>query len=211
MNIEHICNSLIKKKLVCPWQLAPLIDNCLRPLVHNPQKIFAPYVSRGMTVLDVGCGAGFVSLGLAELVRKKKVAPSELVEEAIRRAEKANPELNAIVTPMYDQGRQSAEADLPDGPFAGVPFLLKDLLAAYAGVPMAGGCKALKNFIPDHDSEMVVRFKKAGLVIFGKTSTPEFGLKGVTEAELYGPCRNPWNTDHTPGGSSGGFRTGGGF
>jgi ubiquinone/menaquinone biosynthesis C-methylase UbiE len=69
MNIEHICNSpIVKKKLVCPWQLTPLIDNRLRPLIHNPQKIFAPYVAKGMTVLDVGCGAGFASLGLARLV-----------------------------------------------------------------------------------------------------------------------------------------------
>ena len=68
MNIEHVCNSLIEKKIVCPWQLAPVIDNRLRPFVHNPQKIFAPYVAKGMTVLDVGCGAGFTSLGLAKLV-----------------------------------------------------------------------------------------------------------------------------------------------
>ena len=69
MNIESICTSLIEKnKIVCPWQLAPIIDNRLRPLVHNPEKIFAPYVARGMTVLDVGCGAGFASLGLAKLV-----------------------------------------------------------------------------------------------------------------------------------------------
>lgn len=105
---------------------------------------------------------------------------------------------------MFDQGRQTATQPLPEGPFTGVPLLLKDLHFAYAGVRMASGCKALKDYVPDQDCEIVVRFKKAGSVIIGKTNTPEFGLLGVTEPELFGPCRNPWNTDHTPGGSSGG-------
>jgi amidase len=144
------------------------------------------------------------ALGLAELVQKGEVAPKELCEEAIERIERVNPKINAVVTPMYDQGRKAAEEIPVDGIFAGVPFLLKDLMYAYAGVPTSQGCKALKNVVPEHDSEMVVRFKKAGTVILGKTNTPEFGLVGVTEPELFGPCRNPWNTDHTPGGSSGG-------
>ncbi|MGB9500010.1 MAG: amidase [Dissulfuribacterales bacterium] len=143
-------------------------------------------------------------LGLAELIRQGAVSPSDLCEEAITRIEQINPKLNAVVTPMFDQGRKAAKGPLPDGPFFGVPFLLKDLMFAYAGVSMTDGCKALKNFIPDHDSEMVKRFKEAGLVILGKTNTPEFGLMGITEPELFGPCRNPWNPDHTPGGSSGG-------
>ena len=148
--------------------------------------------------------ASYDGLGLAELVSKGEITPKELCEEAISRIEKINPKINAVVTPMFDQGRKTAEGPIPDGPFFGVPFLLKDLLAAYSGVPMSSGCKAMKNFVPEHDSEMVVRFKNAGLVILGKTNTPEFGLKGVTEPELFGPCRNPWNTDHTTGGSSGG-------
>lgn len=143
-------------------------------------------------------------LGLAELVRKGDMSPLELCEEAISRIEKINPQLNAVVAPMFDIGRKTANGPIPDGPFFGVPFLLKDLLASYAGVPMTGGCKSLKNFVPETDSEMVRRFKNAGLVILGKTNTPEFGLKGITEPELFGPCRNPWNTDRTPGGSSGG-------
>ncbi|MCJ7772177.1 MAG: amidase, partial [Desulfobacterales bacterium] len=143
-------------------------------------------------------------LGLAELVRKKEISPDEICEEAISRIEALNPKLNAVITKMYDQGRKAVKDQLPDGPFTGVPFLLKDLLAAYAGVPMTSGSKAFKNYIPDHDSELVRRYKKAGLVILGKTNTPEFGLLGYTEPELHGITRNPWNTDHTPGGSSGG-------
>jgi len=143
-------------------------------------------------------------LGLAELVSRGEITPRELCEEAILRIEKINPKINAVVTPMFDHGRKTADGPIPDGPFFGVPFLLKDLMAAYAGVPMTSGSKALKNFVPDQDSEIVVRFKNAGLVILGKTNTPEFGLKGVTEPELFGPCRNPWNTAHTTGGSSGG-------
>jgi amidase len=143
-------------------------------------------------------------LGLAELVKNKEVSAVELCEEAIARIEKINPQLNAIVTPMFDLARKSVQGSLPDGPFTGVPFLLKDLLADFAGVPLTMGSRACKNYIPDQDSEMVKRFKKAGLVVLGKTNTPEFGLLGYTEPELHGPTRNPWDTGHTPGGSSGG-------
>jgi len=143
-------------------------------------------------------------LGMAELVRKKEVSPEELLEEAGERIAKLNPQLNAVITPMFDLARNSIAAGLPEGPFTGVPFLLKDLIAAYAGVPLTSGSKAYRNYIPDEDCELVKRFKKAGLVIMGKTNCPEFGLMGVTEPELHGPTRNPWNRDHTPGGSSGG-------
>jgi amidase len=143
-------------------------------------------------------------LGLAELVKKKEVSPAEICEEAITRIERVNPALNAVITPMFDLARETVQNNLPDGPFAGVPFLLKDLLGDFAGVPQTMGSKACKNYIPARDSELVKRYKKAGLVILGKTNTPEFGLKGITEPELHGPTRNPWNTDHTPGGSSGG-------
>ncbi|MBE9544163.1 MAG: amidase [Proteobacteria bacterium] len=140
----------------------------------------------------------------AELVRKKEVQPIELVEAAIARIERLNPTLNAVVTPMYDYARDTAAVELPEGPFTGVPFLLKDILGSFAGVRMTLGSKLLQNFVPDHDSELVVRFKRAGLVIVGKTNTPEFGILPTTEPLLFGPCRNPWNTDHTTGGSSGG-------
>lgn len=143
-------------------------------------------------------------LGLAELVRKKKVSPAELCEEAILRIEKLNPALNAVIHTMYDSARMAAKGPLPAGPFRGVPFLLKDLISDCAGAPMTMGSRAFRNYIPARDSEMVCRYKNAGFVILGKTNTPEFGLMGVTEPELFGPTRNPWNTGHTPGGSSGG-------
>lgn len=141
---------------------------------------------------------------LAELVRQKEVTPVELVEGAVARIERLNPELNAVVTPMYDQAIEAAKADLPDGPFMGVPFLLKDLLAAYAGVPMTLGSGLVRHFVPDHDSELVNRIKRAGLIILGKTNTPEFGLLPTTEPRLFGPCHNPWDRTRTSGGSSGG-------
>ena len=140
----------------------------------------------------------------AELVRNKAVKPIELVEAAISRIEELNPTLNAVVTPMYELARAAAGGQLPDGPFTGVPFLLKDILAAYAGVRLTLGSKLLQNFVPDHDSELVVRLKQAGLIIVGRTNAPEFGLLPTTEPLLFGPCRNPWDTDRTTGGSSGG-------
>jgi amidase len=144
------------------------------------------------------------ALGLAELVKKKEISPAEICEEAIERIEKVNPQLNAVITPMYDVARDYISQYPLDGPLAGVPFLLKDLLETYAGVPETRGSKAYKNNISAHDSEIVKRYKKAGLIVLGKTNTPEFGLLGITEPELHGPTRNPWNIDHTPGGSSGG-------
>jgi amidase len=144
------------------------------------------------------------SLGLAELVRRRQVTALELCEASIERINRYNPLLNAVIRPMFAEGRKAASQPQPDAPFAGVPFLLKDLGYDYAGVASTNGCRALTAYVPEKDSEMVARFKKAGLVILGKTNTPEFGLLAVTEPELFGPCRNPWNTDHTPGGSSGG-------
>jgi len=141
---------------------------------------------------------------LAELVRRGEVAPSELVERAIAQIEAHNPRINAVIHRMFDQARASLKEGLPDGPLRGVPFLLKDLLAHHAGVPTSAGSRYFANFVPEADSEIVHRYKAAGLVILGKTNTPELGLMGVTEPELHGPTRNPYNTDHTPGGSSGG-------
>lgn len=143
-------------------------------------------------------------LGLAELVRRGEVSPAELVEAAIDHIERLNPQLNAVVHPMYEMAREQARGELPDGPFKGVPFLLKDLIDAYAGVPLTNGSRAYRHYIPPADSEIVRRYKQAGVVVLGKTNTPEFGLVAYTEPELFGPCRNPWQTDHTPGGSSGG-------
>ena len=144
------------------------------------------------------------AIAQAELVRQREVKPIELVEAAIARIEKLNPALNAVITPMYELARTAAAEKLPAGPFAGVPFLLKDLLASFAGVRMTLGSKVLQSFVPDHDSELVARHKRAGLIILGKTNTPEFGILPTTEPLLFGACHNPWNTDHTTGGSSGG-------
>jgi len=148
--------------------------------------------------------ATYDGLGLAALVRTKHVTPAELVEEAISRIEKVNPQLNAVIYKMYDLARQAAEGDLPDGPFKGVPFLLNDLAVAYAGVPLRSGSRFHRDFVPDHDCEMVRRFKAAGLIVVGRTNTPEYGLVPVTEPELYGPSNNPWDLTRTTGGSSGG-------
>jgi hypothetical protein len=96
---------------------------------------------------------------LADLVRRREVTPLELVEAAIERIERVNPQLNAVIRPMFEEARATASSDLPDGPFRGVPFLLKDLTAAYAGVPMTAGSSYLRDFIPNHDTELVTRHK----------------------------------------------------
>ena len=140
----------------------------------------------------------------AELVRRKEVKPIELVDAAIERIERLNPSLNAVITPMYEQAREAAQGVLPEGPFCGVPFLLKDLVASYAGVRVAWGSAYLRGFIPDHHSELVARLKRAGFVIVGKTNTPEFGILPTTEPMLFGATRNPWDLGRSPGGSSGG-------
>lgn len=144
------------------------------------------------------------ALGLAALVRAGEATPGELLEAAIARTEARNPALNAVIVPLYEQARTLTRGDLPDGPFRGVPFLMKDLISAVAGTPLSQGCKALVGRISDHDAELTRRFKQTGAVIFGKTNCPEFGLMGTTEPEAWGPTRNPWNLAHSPGGSSGG-------
>ncbi len=141
---------------------------------------------------------------LAELVRTKEVTAAELLALARARRDQLNPRLNAIVRNIDgDADARAADPDLA-GPFAGVPFLVKDLGQEYAGLPTTSGCRALRHEIADRHALVTQRFLDAGLVVFGKTNTPELGAKGVTESELLGPARNPWSTAHTPGGSSGG-------
>ena len=140
---------------------------------------------------------------LADLVQSRSVTPLELVDATVARIEQINPSLNAIVTPMYDEARAVA-AQPVSGPFGGVPFLLKDLFASYAGVRLTGGSRFLKDFVAPFDTEPVARFRRAGLIVVAKTNTPEFGLLPTTEPELFGPTRNPWDVTCTPGGSSGG-------
>jgi len=141
---------------------------------------------------------------LAALVRRREVSPAELVEAAIERIEARNPALNAVVGRSYERARTLAAAPLPAGPFQGVPFLLKDMLAVEAGTCTSNGSRFFQGHAAERDSELVRRLKAAGLVIVGKTNTSEMGLLPVTEPRLYGPTRNPWNTAFTPGGSSGG-------
>lgn len=148
--------------------------------------------------------ANLDATALAQLVRSKEVKPVELVQAAIDCIEKFNPQINAVVTRMYDEALMLARAEPGDGPFAGVPFLLKDLVAGYEGVPMSSGSRYGKDYRPVRDSDLVVRYKRAGLITLGKTNTPEFGLLPTTEPELFGPTRNPWNINLTAGGSSGG-------
>ncbi len=145
--------------------------------------------------------------GQAELVANKDVSPQELVAGAIERAEKLNPELNAICSPLFEEATEAAAGDLPDGPFRGVPFLFKDLGAGLAGQPMYMGNRVLKEIgmkMP-YDTHLGSRFRDAGLVTLGRTSTPELGILPTTEPELNdGPTRNPWDTTRSSGGSSGG-------
>ena len=140
------------------------------------------------------------AVGLAELVASRQVTPAELLEAARARADAVDPRLNAIVRRLDPPSSSSVDG----GPFAGVPFLLKDLFHDIAGEVTGNGCKALAQVRAPETTTVVQRWLDAGLVVFGKTNTPEFGAKGITEPELYGPARNPWNTQHTPGGSSGG-------
>ncbi|MEE8580609.1 MAG: amidase [Myxococcota bacterium] len=144
------------------------------------------------------------ALGLAALVRQGEVSPAELIEAAIERIEKHNGVLNAVVFKAYDEARRTAAVDLPAGPFRGVPFLIKDLGCPVAGMPRTSGSRFLADEVPEDDGELTRRYRGAGLVMLGKTNTPEFGITGTTESALLGPCRNPWNPDHIAGGSSGG-------
>ncbi|MGB3625183.1 MAG: amidase family protein [Henriciella sp.] len=141
---------------------------------------------------------------LADLVSKGETTPSELLEEAISRAEKHNPDLNAIVYKAYDEAREKTAGELPDGPFRGVPFLIKDIASPVKGWPQTSGSRFLSDLVAEDDGALTKRFREAGLVLFGKTNTPEFGITGTTEGAFHGPCRNPWNTEHITGGSSGG-------
>ncbi|MEO6269411.1 MAG: amidase, partial [Lautropia sp.] len=143
-------------------------------------------------------------MGLADLVRRREVSPLELVDEAIRRTEAVNGALNAVISRMFEHGRAAA-IDMPrDGPFAGVPFLMKDFLAEVAGQPFYEGSSFLDGYIPAEDSEIYRRFTRAGLITIGKTNLPEMAIGATTEPRKFGPTHNPWDLARTPGGSSGG-------
>ena len=143
------------------------------------------------------------ALGLADLIREGHISADEIVETAIARVEQLNPSLNAVVTPMFEQARSRLHAPR-EGPLGGVPFLLKDLGGDYRGVATRRGSKLYQEDVAERDAEIVTRYHRAGLVVIGKTNTPELGLNVSTEPVVDGPARNPWNTDHSTGGSSGG-------
>ncbi len=140
----------------------------------------------------------------AELVRSGAVSPAELVEGAIDRMQRLNPELNAVIHELFDLARTTAKGPLPDGPFKGVPFLLKDLGAELEGTPLCEGTNFAGDYRSTVTQELTKRFQRAGFVICGKTNTPEFGILPTTEPRRFGASRNPWNTGHSTGGSSGG-------
>src|SRR5580658_1610542 len=143
---------------------------------------------------------------LAELVRAGTASPTELVDDAIARIEKLNPELNAVIRPRFEQARQEAAGVLPDGPFRGVPIVLKDLICDMAGEEIHEGMRALKeaHYVARRDQELARRLRGAGFVVVGRTNTPELGIVPTTEPLAYGPTRNPWDTTRSTGGSSGG-------
>jgi amidase len=146
---------------------------------------------------------GIDATAQAELVQRHDVKATELVEAAIDAIETLNPILNAVVTPTFDRGLDEARS-VASGPFAGVPYLVKDLIVEVAGVRFTEGSKFLRDNVSTFDSELVVRLRRAGLIILGKTNTPEFGMAPACEPELFGPTRNPWDTNRSTSGSSGG-------
>ncbi len=148
--------------------------------------------------------SNYDGIGLAALVAKKEVSPAELIEAAIERIERHNGVLNAVVYKAYDEARRVAAGALADGPFAGVPFLMKDLGRPVAGWPSTWGSHFAETPPAAEDCVIVGRYREAGLVLLGATNTPEFGIPGITHSARLGPCRTPWDSDHVSGGSSGG-------
>ncbi|MCA9522130.1 MAG: amidase, partial [Myxococcales bacterium] len=142
--------------------------------------------------------------GLAELIARGEITAAEVVEAAIERIERRNPAINAVVHRQFERARETARGDLPEGPLRGVPFLLKDLKAEEAGEPSTSSCSLLVDWRARRDCELVLRYKRGGLIVLGRTNTPELGIYGVTEPRLRGATRNPWDLARTPGGSSGG-------
>jgi amidase len=147
--------------------------------------------------------SSYDAVGLAELIRTKQITPRELIEDTIRKIEVVNPKLNAVIYKTYDRARQRASEPAGDGPFAGVPFLVKDN-ATIAGVLLTHGSRALRGNVPDKTAPFFAAGERAGLILLGITNMPEMGLIDGTENALYGPTHNPWALEYSPGGSSGG-------
>lgn len=146
----------------------------------------------------------FDATEIANLIRSKQISVDEALDAAIHQVEKYNPQLNAVVYKMYELAKKNRNNLNSDGPFAGVPFLIKDLGLDFEGTPTSGGSRLTQNYTSQQTSEIIHRYNRAGFITLGKTNVPEFGIMGVTESSLWGPCRNPWDLKLTPGGSSGG-------
>ncbi len=143
-------------------------------------------------------------LGLASLVARKEVTPKELLETAIAAVAKVNPKINAVLQTLPEMAAAEIAAQPPSGPFAGVPFVIKELVLHAKNVRFDSGCRLAQGALPTADTELMARFRRAGLVLMGTTQTPELGYNPTTETILHGPVRNPWNLGHSAGGSSGG-------
>ncbi|MFY2564297.1 amidase [Corallococcus terminator] len=144
------------------------------------------------------------AMGLAELVRRKEVTPAELTQAALDAIARVNPKLNAVIDVREADAKNAVQQGLPQGPFTGVPFLIKDLALHAAGVPTDLGSRLAKGLMLPLDSFLMERFRRTGVVLLGRTNTPEFGNNATTEPVLHGPTRNPWDLGRSPGGSSGG-------
>lgn len=156
-------------------------------------------------MIDLRDYVRYDALGLAELVRHKQVSAAELVSAAQAAMLAVDPTINAVVLDMREAAASTLRAGLPVGAFTGVPLMLKDFVCHYAGVPTRFGSRLFEGFIPDHDSETMARFRRAGFVTIAKTACSEFGFSATTEAVVYGkPVRNPWDLDYSSSGSSGG-------
>jgi amidase len=143
-------------------------------------------------------------LGLAELVARKEVTPDELGAAAFEAVAKVNPRINAVLHTIPKEAAAEIRIGLPRGPFTGVPFLIKEIVLHAKGVRCEMGSKLAQGYVPDADTELMARFRRAGFVLAGTTQTPEFGYNPTTETRAFGPVHNPWNLGHSPGGSSGG-------
>ena len=188
---------------------APERDQSGRARLNRPQ-----YVTLGAAGSPTGRQARYAHglQGIRQLRRgrpcrtgseESRSSARELLDEAIARTAKVDPQINAVVVKHYDYAERQIERGLPDGPFTGVPFLLKDL-DLLEGTRTTSGATVLKDFVADHSGTLAQRFLDTGVAIFGKSSSPEFGLMPTTESRLHGPTRNPWNLEHSSGGSSGG-------
>ncbi len=179
-----------RRDLIKAAAATPLILGAL-PAHSRPARSFAEYRS-------------YDAIGLAKLVRNGEASALDLLETAIARAEQVDPTINAIVVEHFERAREQIRKGLPDGALRGVPFLLKDLAIALRGTVTTSGSRFFKDAVYDYDSTLVERYQDAGLVIFGKTHSPEFGSSTSTETTLHGATRNPWDLGRGAGGSSGG-------